>query len=282
VRWVKNHLYKGDNLLLISDWPELFGHLDITIKKAGEKFQVTKGFVEFQTLRSPDHVSWEYMSHPLCHTTDFASLQLARCTLPVTQKQISLPLDKKIVDNMRPLFDRRTVLLHPGRGWPSKTFPSDVWQSWLDALLEVGLNVVLVGKELNDEQGVVRFDWEKPGVTSLISKLSIAELIAAVSLAPVLISNDSAPIHIAGAFDNWIGVVATCKRPDHILPYRGNGDPFYKAEALEEYKLYERYNAQPTQVYGATIDKCTDEQIRAACPGAKRIVDFVFKALTNG
>ena len=52
-----------------------------------------------------------------------------------------------------------------------------------------------------------------------------------ISLSKVTLTNDSSPLHIAGAFDNWIVVIPTAKHPDHILPYR-NGTQYYKTKAL--------------------------------------------------
>ena len=279
LRYVRDFLYRDDNIVLISDFPEMFEHLGLPVYKAGQKIPVAKGFVELQTLRSPDHVSWEYMSHPLCHSTDFSALQVGRCILPMDAKQIQLGVDqaalKSVEEKCEEVGLENLVLLHPGRGWDSKSFPPDVWQSYLDALLKAKYKVAIIGKHLSDEQGIVKFVWDKTGCIDLVNKLSLKELTALISRARVLVSNDSSPVHIAGAFDHWIGLIATCKRPDYVLPYRNGGDCFYKAEALEEYKLYEWYNAQPTQVYGATIDKCTDEQLRAACPSAEKVLSFV-------
>ena len=59
---------------------------------------------------------------------------------------------------------------------------------------------------------------------------------ALISLAKMTITNDSSPVHIAGAFDNWLIVIPTAKHPDHILPFRkdenGNVHQYYKTRAL--------------------------------------------------
>jgi ADP-heptose:LPS heptosyltransferase len=52
-----------------------------------------------------------------------------------------------------------------------------------------------------------------------------------ISKAKTLITNDSAPVHIAGAFDNNIVLIPTCKHPDYILPFR-EGRKEYKSVAL--------------------------------------------------
>lgn len=276
LRYIHNTLYKGDNVIAISDFPEIFTHLPFKVYKKGEKIENMKGFYEILTLRSPDHISWEYMSQPLIHPTDFASLQAIRMTLPLEARTIKqVPDLKAIVSTVEKtgwlLQHTKAIVLHPGKGWPSKTFPADIWQSYIDILEENEYDVMLIGKSMNEEQGVVEPLRCK---INLIDKLDYNELVGLISMAKVLISNDSSPIHIAGAFDNHIGVIATCKRPEHILPYR-HGTPFYKATALEEYKLYNTFNNQNSQVDGATIDKCDEETIRKCCPSPQKILEFV-------
>jgi len=83
--------------------------------------------------------------------------------------------------------------------------------------------------------------------------LSLGELIALVSQAPILISNDSAPIHIAGAFNNWIVLLPSCKHPDHVLPYR-NGSPYHKAKALYKLLTIDECDSRPTTMYETSAD----------------------------
>lgn len=281
IRYMKEELYKGDNIIVISDFPDAFSGVGLPVYAKGAKIENAKGYYEIHTLRSPEHISWEYMSHPLCHSIDFCALQAIRCLLPINRKKIELPVYQESLEKINGIIGdfKNLVVIHPGRGWDSKTFPVDVWQSYLDALLEAGYKVAVIGKRISEEQGVVEIDTNKDNCIDLIDKLNFNELTALISKARCLISNDSAPIHIAGAFDNFIGVIATCKRPDYILPYRNGNDPFYKAEALEEFKLYDTFNGQPSQVYGATIDKCDEATMRKCVPSSSKVVNFVKKAL---
>lgn len=281
VRYMKEKLYKGDNIIIVTDFPDVFAHYtkELKVYKKGDKVEA-KGYYEVHTLRSPEHISWEFMSHPLIHTVDFAALQALRMTLPIDYRNIKLNIDLESYTTLSEKvsnFDK-LVLVHPGRGWDSKTFPKDVWESYIEAIIEAGYRVAVIGKRISDEQGVVELDIkESENCIDLIDKLTFNELVMLIGSAKVLISNDSAPIHIAGAFDNWIGLISTCKRPEHVLPYRKR-DHFYKAVALEEYKLYEEYNAQPNQVYGATIDVCSEETIRKCSPSPGKILSFVESA----
>lgn len=282
IRFMMENTYKGDEIILFSDWPELFSHLDVKAYKHRTQVMSPNQYYQMNTLQSPEHESWQYMTHPLIHGVDFSALQCVRMILPLKDKGIRLPLSKEAVDSFMQKVDGNAldVLIHPGRGWDSKTFPADVWQSYIDILVNDGKRVGVIGKRVSKEQGIVEVDTSK--CVDLIDKLSIPELIAAVAYTAVLISNDSAPIHIAGAFDNWIGLIATCKHPDKVLPFRGeDGRQDHKAEALESWPMYDMYNHQPSQVEGATIDYCTEEQMRRACPPAEYILDFVSDGLCD-
>ena len=275
-RFIIEQVYKNDNVIILSHWPELFKHLGVPTYKPGDKVENPKGFHVLHTLRTPEHESWEYMSHPLVNAVNFASMQALRLELPLEYKQFRLSYDLKDLSSLIDKFGikdlKEYVLLHPGRGWPSKTFPKDIWQSWADILVNKGYKVAVIGKRIGEDQGIVEFDTSR--CLDLIDKLSVSELVALISQAKVLITNDSAPLHIAGAFDNWIGIAATCKHPHYILPYR-NGSIFHKVKLLEKDRMYLDYNNQPTQVYGARIDACTEKRMRQCLPSAEDILNFV-------
>lgn len=268
VRYVIQKIYPTDNVIVCTDWPEIFEHLPVKAYRPNEPVENHLSYHKLHTMRTPQHDSWKWMSHPLVHCVDFASLQAIRLQLPLSYKQPQLPL----ADIEMPFVTENTVLVHPGKGWFTKTFPVDVWQSYIDALVDAGKDVVVIGKRINDEQGVVEVDTSR--CLDLIDKLSLKELIATINKAPVLISNDSSPVHIAGAFDNWIGLIATCKAPDYILHNR-NGSIWYKARSLERDGLYLDFSTQPTQIYGVSIDQCTEERLRECLPSAEEVVRFV-------
>jgi ADP-heptose:LPS heptosyltransferase len=74
-----------------------------------------------------------------------------------------------------------------------------------------------------------------------------------ISQAPVLLSNDSFPVHLAGAFDNWIVLIPSCKHPDHVLPYR-NGTTQHKTKALYKRLILDDIETRPTQMYQTSAD----------------------------
>ena len=144
------------------------------------------------------------------------------------------------------------ILIHPGKGWASKTFPDTYWYSIVEALIKNGNKVAIIGKYISNEQGTTGMKVPD-GVIDTRDILSLGGLIAIISQAKILVSNDSAPVHIAGAFDNHILLIPTCKHPDHVLPLR-NGSRKYKTRSLYKKLLCDFIDMAPTQVHGQTID----------------------------
>lgn len=285
IRFLKEKIYPDDNVIIKSHWPELFSHLKIDAYKHTEfRPQMDTPYFNVRSLPEPETLMWSCVSNLLSHTVDFASMALLKRILPNNNKQIKLPpvkkdevqdLKKKLAvgtDNLKDL-----VLVHPGRHWPSKTFPSSWWQSVIEDLAQ-DLSVCLIGKE-DDTRGTVdvNIDQHKIGepVIDTRDKLTLRELIVLISQAKILVSNDSAPIHIAGAFNNFIILIPTCKHPDHLLPYR-KGSQIYKSMALYKKLMCYDYNSAPTYIGGSSADYVTGDW-NDYLPDSKEVVDCVKK-----
>jgi len=276
IRYIINNVYPKDNIRLKTDFPRIFRHLPVKIWDAVEARKDRTVYYEMETLPSPETPLWNFLSHTLCHTVDFASISTLRRTLPDNEKNILLDVTFDEIVNLCENTDLRNlsnlVLVHPGKGWESKTFPPDYWQEIIDGLVKENIPVAIIGKYVSQEQGLV--DIECPeGAIDLRNMLNLNELITLISQAKVLLSNDSAPIHIAGAFDNWIVLLPTCKNPDHILPYR-HGFKRYKAAALYKKLTSDAIDSSPTQVYGQTIDYVIGD-IRDYLPDTSEVVKQV-------
>ena len=148
----------------------------------------------------------------------------------------------------------------------------------IDAIIDkCGKRVVLIGQDMdNDFRKVLKVDGTR--CIDLRNELSVSEFVAIISECPITISNDSSPIHIAGAFDGWIGVIATCKHPDYILPFR-NGSIYYKAKNLERKPMYYDYDWKPTFIDGFRADLCEDVRLRECLPTPQDIINFVNECL---
>lgn len=262
VRKIVNEYYKDCDILIACDWPRVFDHLETAkvckVDDIEKTISQDQAYYKMETLPIPESVFGAMVSHPLVHSTDYSSLSCLRRILDPLDKGIKLRtsiqdvnnLSEKIgIDGVKELTDM--VAIHCGRGWISKTFPLEWWQEVVNQVSEIK-RVCLIGKDIGDDQGLVNVECPKSGL-DLRNKTSIGELFLTISATPILISNDSSPIHIAGAFDNWIIAIPTCKHPHHILPWR-NGTQEYKTKALYKKLLVDHICNLPTEIYGQTID----------------------------
>ena len=152
----------------------------------------------------------------------------------------------------------------------SKTFPKQWWNAVIDGLVNRGIPVCIIGK--TGSPGVLDLD-DKAGVINLVDLLDLGGLTALLSQAKVLLSNDSGPVHLAGAFDNWIVAIPTVKHPDHFLPFR-NGVTSYKTVAPMKKLVLDAFSTAPTE-----LDKVTVSHIKGTWDDylvdPKDIVDIV-------
>jgi hypothetical protein len=286
VRYACNHLFKNDNVIIICDNPEFFAHLDRPVYTHDAPIPNVDWYHKLHTLHPTmeDSPIYHYISPMLVHACDLASINIGKMMLPVSEKQIKLTYSKEDLLSVQKKAGIESfsncVIVHPGKSWKSKTIPVDVWQSYIDTIIDkCKKTVVIVGHDIKDDfRKVLAVDGSRS--IDLRNKLSLSELIALTSQCPVVLSNDSAIIHIAGAFDNWIGLIATCKHPDYILPHR-NGSIYYKAKNLERFPMYYDYERRPTCVDGVRVDDCTEERLRECCPTPKTIEGFINDSFNN-
>lgn len=266
IRYMKKHIYPNDDVTVTTHWTRLFRHLDMPVFENG-KFQGENhlNYRMLFTLPEPDtregELVWKVATHLMCHPVDFMSIAAMRRTLPIADRQYKLDVSVADVENLEKRFGRLDdlVLVHAGAHWETKTFPLEYWQAIVDGLALKGHRVCLIGKTGGDNlehRGFVPVLCPENGV-DMRDQLSLGELIAVISKARVVLSNDSAPIHIAGAFDNEIVLIPTCKHPDHILPWR-NGSIFYKAKALYKALTIDDMPSAPTEIYEILGDKLVD------------------------
>jgi len=258
IRFMRKHVYPRDNITVKSHWPEIFEGLDVkNFHHSSFVPEPDTPYYHCVSLPGPETIMWKTVSNLLCHTVDFASMALLRRTLPDEDKNFILPTVPddyffKSFSILSGVDMKSLVLIHPGRHWDSKTFPIEWWNSLIKTVFAKGRPVCIIGQD-EETRGTLPVTIPD-GVIDLRNLLNIKELFTIISLAGTLISNDSGPIHIAGAFDNNIILIPTCKHPDHILPWR-KGNKYYKAKALYKKLMCFKYDSQPTCIYGSSADK---------------------------
>jgi len=269
IKYLLKEIYLNDDVRITTHFPRLFQHLNVPVAMHGEMpYSLDTRPWQVITLPGPETLQWSVVSNLLTHTTDFCSMALLKRTLPDKDKRFELVVNLEDYEEINNLLPKDTdienlVLVHAGRHWESKTFPVQWWQDIINGLHEKGLKVCLIGKDSpgdkgefaeNGARGTIQVE-AKEGMIDLRNLLSLGGLIALISKAKVLLSNDSAPVHLAGPFDNYIILIPTCKHPDHILPYRNNGDKYYKAFALYKKLTIDDFSSAPTTLYTVTADK---------------------------
>lgn len=248
-------LYPDANMFVVTHFPRLFEHLDMPVLKYEEWNGSSEAILTMYTC--PDDAQSEHnLSHVLFHPTDFASMSMVKRTIPNHEKDIKLKVDIEDVSSILELTkdkpkNKKLLVVHAGKWWPSKTLPIEWWQEIIDKLSKK-VCICLVGKTVDDKQGYLPLECPKDGI-DLRDLTTLGELIALISLSKVTLTNDSLPVHIAGAFDNWLVTIPTCKHPDHMIPFR-NGTQYYKTKTLYKKLLLDDLEIRHTVFQADTID----------------------------
>ena len=96
--------------------------------------------------------------------------------------------------------DDKVVVISPSSVWPTKRWPKEYFRELAKMLADQGLKVILIGTK-NDREisDFVKNNDER--IIDLTGKTSVKDLFYLIAWSKLLISNDSAPIHIASAFN---------------------------------------------------------------------------------
>lgn len=244
IRYMKNNIFVNDYITVVSHWPRLFKDIEDIKVIARENYELQNRATLVLYANPDEQDSEHHLSHVFFHPTDFSAFSLIKKSMPIEDRKIGL---KANVEDFVDLFDfcdindlDKLILIHPGKWWESKTFPIEWWQELINKLDESGFRVGLIGKTIDEKQGYLPVECPPNGI-DFRDMISLDSLIALISQAKILITNDSSPIHIAGAFDNWIVTFSTAKASYNILPYR-NGSQYYKALSLEKKLLIDDLN----------------------------------------
>jgi len=229
-----NHVFtESDDIVIASDLPEIFSHLEgdhVTIQSLTEinaqaskyknLYQLRKTFIDKQT-------AVQGIVHQTMHVVDYMSLVCLQMAMPDKEKRVVLeqPTPSE-VESITAKFKevgvclKRTLLLHPGKTWSSRTIPEDWWDKFNQLAQDSNIPVCAIGKTNSTRPGAVPVSViELKNIPSLINKLSLRELITAVACSWGVITNESCPIIISGAFDNYLFAFATFRPWEMVKPY---------------------------------------------------------------
>lgn len=260
VRYITQVLEPQAKVLIRTNFPEVFFHLSESRKNI---FCIPKDAEQpAGYLRSSLQGEGLKASFNLMHCLDFGSISALGGTLPKEHRSIFL----SSVYDFPELKDH--ILIHPGSTWPSRTFPSWYWQEIIDLLTESGYPVAIIGKTYPDgKRGTVDVDVSQ--CLDLRNKLSIAELIGAIRDSRMLISNDSSPIHIAGAFLNPTILLNSAKHHDFIWPHRSPELNITLGKPIEA------ASHKVGIVNNTRIDLCDEKEMLSRLPSAEEVLRSV-------
>jgi lipopolysaccharide biosynthesis glycosyltransferase len=277
IRYMQKRVYPEEDVYVMSARHELYTHIPgihLSEKYPQGEFDAV---YEMNTHQTPWSEFGKYCPFIYVHSVDWVSLATLGRMLPDKDKQIIQTYEPEHLKESTDISERLDdlVLVHPGVGWPSKTFPVEYWQKIIDDLAELGFRVGIIGKHINKEHSVLDVKCPPTGV-DFRDKLSIKGLIALISKARILITNDSAPLFMAGAFNNYIVLLPTCKHPDMILPYRNGGNKYYRAAALYKKVIEDDEFKDPSAIKGWTMTLCPPgHTIEEYIPDTDDVVDKV-------
>lgn len=224
------------NVTIAAWFPRVFAHYEDrahVCEFANIKYAPGMAYKHIDLAVDEYSKSKDIMTCDLMHMLDYTSIVGTRRVLPDVEKTIRLvPSIKGLTEVIESAESSLAgfILVHPGKAWESKTFPKEWWNSVISLLHQHGNKVAIIGSDMTLDRGTVDVDVPE-GVLDLRNLLSLDGLFSAIQAAHCLVTNDSAPLHIAGAFDNHIILIPTCKHPDLIMPYR-HGSKYYNAKAL--------------------------------------------------
>lgn len=98
------------------------------------------------------------------------------------------------------LSGERFVAVHPGARWWFKRWPAERFAGLIDHIQgKLGVKVVLLGGEQEQEIAESVLDRVETGCRSLVARLGLLELAALLREASLFVGNDNGPMHIAAA-----------------------------------------------------------------------------------
>ncbi len=273
--------FEGCTITVASEHPELFEHLPLhALIDLKRKTPSWDQYLCFDTIVSPEHVLWEFVSHMTTHCVDFPSICAFRSQLPIADRELGILLPGELLERVREKLNSVSmapwVAVHPGRHWQSKTFPIDWWNQVISNLTHVGVVPVIIGANTDDNRGTVSVDTT--GCLDLRNELSVLESIGLLQLAPVLLTNDSAPLHMAATGNAWIGFVATCKHPDYITHWR-RGSFGWRMVNLGLGGIWDVLDFCPNVENKVEVENVGDELLRSWLPDPASVATWAYERL---
>jgi len=155
---------------------------------------------------------------------DYWSTQLG-CILSPEERTLEFcpdPLDIELPEG-------NYVVLNPSITWESRTWSQENWEELIEKILNIGLKVVIVGKDISysDTDKKSFFKINNPNVIDTCNKLDLSQMWHMVNNSFAIVTMDNGLLHLAGTTDANIIELGSAIHPYYRTPYR-NGSQDYK------------------------------------------------------
>lgn len=260
---------KDVDITLFAMNPELFSHL-----KFKDVYNIAKGefpgsrYAVFDLFVTTEHFIVNFLCHDNIHAVDFSCLVAFQSMLPAAYREIVLKPSVEDFQKIQPYVGGDRIVLHPGRSWPSKTFPESWWNDVIARLQSKGVTPVIIGKPHFNAGTIDGLNLD--GCIDLRNQTSTMEMVALLQKIPVVLTNDSSPLHMAASGDAWIGYVTMARRPEYLTHVRKNING-WRMENLGKGGLWEKYDFYLNM---AGIDKIDENDLMRWLPTAHEFADW--------
>lgn len=274
VRYAARYFKNRAKISVCTEHPELFRHIPLAgIHNPRDGDVDTSKFYVLNAINPESSLQHDFLNPMNINCVDAPALIMFHAQLPVQARHVCLEPSAAEIKKVSAYFGR--IVVHPGRHWPSKTFPKSWWDEILKGLVAAGHEPVIIGASCaDDRRGTV--EVETKGCVDLRDKLSVMESVALLQGARVVLTNDSSPLHMAasGSLTSrpaWIGFFATCKHPDHITHWRAGGFGG-RMENLAEGGIHEIFDICPNHMEPQRAEFADQGQVRRWLPEPSDVV----------
>ncbi len=231
IKRMRFRLWAGKHLDLFTHCPKLFAgfpHVDqvFAIKLDDPDFLESMKVYE---AHSPlvALFNTEELPHSRMDTFNFISLPLGIGELTFAEKQIEyFPVEEDVAEG----FD---VVLNTSVTWPTRTWPLAFWQNLADELVNKGLRVAVVGKDIESKaDGILKMSTPLFGCADLVNKLSLDQTYFTIKKSRLFVSCQNGLSVLASATDAELVVLDYSIEWSRHAVFR-NSNPYYKVSYVK-------------------------------------------------
>ncbi len=178
---------------------------------------------------------------------------------------------------LRPLDQTPKVGLHPNSSWEIRTWPSERWKQLTHGLLELGVQVVVVGSDVpnigateqNIPKGVFDLGLDHPSLLDLTNQTNLHELREVIALCDLVITVDSGVLHVANCTDTHVLAIFTDIDPRFRTRIRNNQPNAYTTT------IHSTCEKQYCQSWHGSIGECIQSKHKRMCclPTVDQVLD---------